>query len=401
MRWHILTGEYPPTEGGVADYTQLVARGLATAGDAVTVWAPAVASETDACGVTVRGLPDHFGARALAVLGRELASERPPYRVLVQYVPHAFGWKGSNVPFCLWLRSQRRAPIWVMFHEVAFPVARHQRLAENGLGIVTRGMAALVASAAERAFVSIPAWEPMVRRAAAPMTPIEWMPVPSTIAVDADGAGAERVRARYGRRARPSGDAPLIGHFGTFGRLVRPLLFDAVPVVLRATTAGMLLIGRGSDEVAAEMGQRWPDVRARIWGAGGLDAREVSHHVAACDLMLQPYPDGVSSRRTSVMVALAHGRPVVTTTGPLTEQLWGEARGVAICPVGDSEALARACAAFLTHSPEAADRSTSARALYASQFDLRHTLAMLRAPDRSAVAELRVPDMRPMGRTVS
>ena len=25
--------------------------------------------------------------------------------------------------------------------------------------------------------------------------------------------------------------------------------------------------------------------------------------------MLQPYPDGISSRRTSAMVALSHGRP--------------------------------------------------------------------------------------------
>jgi hypothetical protein len=42
MHWHVLTGEYPPREGGVSDYTQLVAHGLVAAGDAVDVWAPAV-----------------------------------------------------------------------------------------------------------------------------------------------------------------------------------------------------------------------------------------------------------------------------------------------------------------------------------------------------------------------
>lgn len=384
MRWHILTGEYPPHEGGVADYTQLVGRGLAKAGDAVSVWAPALESATDVHGVTVHGLPDHFGARSLALLVRALAAEDEPYRLLVQYVPHAFGWKGSNVPFCLWLRSQGRAHVWVMFHEVAFPISRHQRLAENGLGIVTHGMAAIVASAAERAFVSIPAWEPMVRRAAAPMTPVEWMPVPSAIAVDANEAEVARLRVHY------AAHAPLIGHFGTFGRLIRPLLFDAVPAVLQATGAGLLLIGRGSEDMAADMARRWPEHRDRIWGAGALDAPAVSHHVAACDLMLQPYPDGVSSRRTSVMVALAHGRPVVTTTGPLTEQLWGQTMGIAACPVGDGDALARACAACLAPSPEASWRSAAARALYASQFDLRHTIAMLRAPDVTAPGARRV-----------
>ncbi len=40
MTWHIITGEYPPAIGGVSSYTQLVAEGLAAAGDAVHVWCP-------------------------------------------------------------------------------------------------------------------------------------------------------------------------------------------------------------------------------------------------------------------------------------------------------------------------------------------------------------------------
>ena len=47
--------------------------------------------------------------------------------------------------------------------------------------------------------------------------------------------------------------------------------------------------------------------------ADGLANEEVSVHLSACDLMIQPYPDGISARRTSAMAALAHERPVVTT----------------------------------------------------------------------------------------
>ena len=39
--WHIITGEYPPAPGGVSDYTEAVAAGLAAAGDEVHVWCPA------------------------------------------------------------------------------------------------------------------------------------------------------------------------------------------------------------------------------------------------------------------------------------------------------------------------------------------------------------------------
>ena len=39
----------------------------------------------------------------------------------------------------------------------------------------------------------------------------------------------------------------------------------------------------------------------------------VSAHLAAADLMVMPYRDGVSLRRGTLMAVLAHGRPLVTT----------------------------------------------------------------------------------------
>ena len=60
--------------------------------------------------------------------------------------------------------------------------------------------------------------------------------------------------------------------------------------------------------------------------AGYLSPAELSAHIAACDLFVQPYPDGITSRRTSAMACLSRARPVVTTTGHLTEPLWAENR---------------------------------------------------------------------------
>ena len=42
------------------------------------------------------------------------------------------------------------------------------------------------------------------------------------------------------------------------------------------------------------------------------------------------------------MAALANGRPVVSTSGPSTEPIWAESKGVALTPTGDVDALARA-----------------------------------------------------------
>lgn len=380
MRWHLLTGEYPPVAGGVADYTRLVACGLAAAGDGVTVWTPGLtASRLDDDGVTVQSLPDHFGPRSLACLTSTLRRETRPHRILLQYVPHAFGWKGANVPFCLWLRAQTLSPVWAMFHEVAYPIDRRQRLVLNALGAVTRGMAALVASAAERIFVSIPAWQPQVRPSAAPGVPVEWLPVPTVIPVAAvDPRQRQMLRQRYAQ------GRPLLGHVGTYGELQRPLVAGALPAIVSGSGANVLLLGRGSETMAAECLARHPGLTGRLHAAGTLDAAVLSQHISACDGMFQPYPDGISSRRTSAMAALAHGRPIVTTGGALTENIWGTTPAVILCAVGDADAAARASAALLADAADRDHRGHAARALYDMRFDVRHTLARLRGDDGPA-----------------
>ena len=131
--WHIVTGEYPPECGGVGDYSRLVATGLAAAGDSVTVWTPSAATAPPADpGVRVRVLPDRYGLRSLRALSRELDAAAAP-RILVQYVPHAFGWKGGNLPFCFWLWRRKDRRPWVMFHEVAYPLVASESLKRRTL----------------------------------------------------------------------------------------------------------------------------------------------------------------------------------------------------------------------------------------------------------------------------
>ena len=116
------------------------------------------------------------GLHGLRWLDRELARDRPD-RILVQYVPHAFGLKAMNLPFAAWIAVRARwvAPVWVMFHEVAFPFVRRP-LRHNVLAVVNRVMARAIAGAANRVLVSIPGWNhllvkicPRARRAVAPV----------------------------------------------------------------------------------------------------------------------------------------------------------------------------------------------------------------------------------------
>ena len=373
IRWAVLTGEYPPEAGGVADYTRLVARGLADAGDAVHVYAPHRPAADP--GIETHGLPDHYGPRSLADLERALTA-RPPHRILVQYVPHAFGSKAMNLPFAAWLalRAKRIAPLWVMFHEVAFPFswrpAKYMLLAG-----VHRLMARLLVSAAQRIFVATPAWEMLVRRCAPRCTSIEWLPVPSNIPVYHNPSITAALRLRY---APPHN--PLVGHFGTYGPAISRLLIPTLQQIARQRTdVHFLLLGRRAAEFCQQLLPAEPMLAGRLHVLAETSDEAVSLHLQICDLLLQPYPDGVTSRRTTVMAGLAHGVPIVSNRGTLSEGFWTD-EVVAVASSPDPEALADRVMALLDDSARRYALGQRGAELYRHRFALEHTIARLREP---------------------
>jgi glycosyltransferase involved in cell wall biosynthesis len=376
IRWAIVTGEYPPQPGGVADYTALLVRGLVEAGDTVTVYAPrqGLGSEPDIPGATVVALPDHFGTRGLRVLHRALARTPRPDRLLLQYVPHMYGRRGMNLPLCLWLRYACPVPPWVMFHEVAFPVLPGQPLRHRLLALVQRRMAALVARSAERVFVSTPAWGPLLARLAPGCSPI-CLPVPSNLPHAAGHGAVAAVRRSMGAEDT----ALVVGHFGTFGQAITALLEEVFPALVAAEPGRIgLLIGLGGEAFAARLLARYPALDGRIRATGLLPLQDIAAHTAACDLLVQPYPDGVSTRRTSLMAGLAMGRPIVTTRGELTEPLWLHSGAVALAPAGVPAALLSTAEALLHDHRRHEQLGASGRAFYAAHFSPQRLIATLR-----------------------
>lgn len=376
--WILISGEYPPQSGGVADYTALVAAGLAAMDVSVEVWAPSCFEIQGKrfSPVTVRRVPDSFGPRAISSLSATLRQARQPCRLLVQYLPHNFGYKAMNLPFCLWLLQQsRRHEIWTVFHEVAFPLALRNPLKHNFLGIVNRAMAMLVARASRRIFVTIPAWEAMLR----PMIPasqrVEWLPVPATVPAGVDPAARSDVR----RALEIPGDTVLIGHFGTYSPAIAAVLHGLLPALLATTELHVLLLGRGSTEFATTLTASHPTFSPRIHAAAGLPPEAVSAHLSACDLMVQPYPDGISCRRTSAMASLSLGVPMVTNLGHLSEPLWKTCDAVELAVTPAVEEYVGKVEGIIADPARRARLAERARAMYVERFCLERTIEILRA----------------------
>jgi glycosyltransferase involved in cell wall biosynthesis len=376
--WHLITGEYPPQPGGVGDYTRLVAIELARAGDRVNVWAPGRAAQESVEVGTAEGspivhrLPGHFGLSTIRVLDRALHTT--PGRVLVQYVPHAFGMKAMNLPFVLWLYARRKMDIAVMFHEVAFSIRRSQPLRHNLLGAANKVMAAVAAHAARRIFVSTVSWEEPLRALVPKNAQIVCLPMPSNIPVVKDPDGIAAVRRNFSTTTDP-----LVGHFGTFGGAIAGLLDKILPRLLdEVPEANAILIGRNSERYRTAIARERPWLARRIHASGSLPPCEVSMCISACDLLVQPYPDGITTRRTSAMVGLAHGRAIVTNGGRLTEPIWSERRAVALAPAADVSAAAALARDFLSNTLRRERLAKSGMRLYADSFDISHTIASLR-----------------------
>jgi glycosyltransferase involved in cell wall biosynthesis len=375
LRWHILTPERPPDCGGVGDYTAQVAEALARSGDIVSVYSPpASAGWTAPEGIEAVTLGDRFEAESVQTLSIRLDRD-PSSRLLVQYVPAVFGRRGANVAFCRWLRARGYAgtDVRVMFHE---PYSYFRWRPDHMLAAVAqRAMARTLLDATPLVYLSTDTWRrylspygsDAVRRA---MT----IPIPSAIPrVNCP----EAIRAT---RSRSIGSAThLVGHFGSYGNHVAPMLREVLHDLLSSDPhVAAVCTGAGSDSFVEQILAERPTFRGRLAGPGRATARDISLHLQACDLLLQPYPDGVTTRRTSVMAGLANGRAVVTSEGPLTESIWRETGSVRLAPSLD--ALVASARTLLSDAPDRASLAACAAGTYASRFDLRHTIEALRSP---------------------
>jgi glycosyltransferase involved in cell wall biosynthesis len=171
----------------------------------------------------------------------------------------------------------------------------------------------------------------------------------------------------------------LLGYFGFLNASKGgETLINALSVLVhdRKARVRLLLIGgdAGSSDAtdtayAAQIARqiRRHDLEDVIVRTGFVAPEAVSGHLLACEAVALPYRDGASWRRGSLMAALAHGLPVITTqpAEPLPELRDGE--NVRLMPVDSAPALVLAVTELLNAPEVRARMGEGARGL-ARQF---------------------------------
>jgi glycosyltransferase involved in cell wall biosynthesis len=378
----LISGEYPPMQGGVGDYTRELARAFVDQEHSVSVLVSRTLADAycdqDGPGGRVLPLIDGWGWRCWRQIRQAVEHLRPDV-IDVQYQAAAYDMRVPAINLLPWRwRGLDHPPLVVTFHDLKppylFPKAGPLR--DGVVRLLARySDAAIVTNAEDRAAASL--WPVFARPAAAGQRPsLHQIPIGSNIEVSPPAD-----YTRDGWRAT-QGYAPgdvVWAYFGFLNEskggetLIRALARSRPP-------ARLLMIGGrvGSsdptnqayaDHIQALIAELGLDERVR-W-TGYVPNEQVSAALLSADAVLLPYRDGISFRRGSLHAALAHGCPIVSTTPvvPLPELVDGE--NVLLVPPDDPDALSRA-ALRLHHDPKLKERIGRGAAALSRLFTWAH-----------------------------
>lgn len=376
--FHILTGEYPPQLGGVSDYTGHLAEALASCGKEVHIWTiPWSEATIPPKGITVHRIASNWSSADLQQLDQALDRFPSPRLLLIQYVFNSWGYKGLNLGFVRWILNRRSKgdDVQLMIHEPFYQWRRGDKLRRWVLSAIQQRMIRSLVGACTKVYVAIPAWETALRPyqpiGQAPMT---WLPIPSNIPIVRNQAALEALRAGLALEGKK-----VIGTFSIHAEGVE--LAKILPGLLLAYSDRVgLLFGLNSESFAAALTSTYPQLKNRLVAKGILPREQISLYLQICDVMVQPYPDGVSSRRTSAMAGLSHGKPIVTYSGVATEPFWLETKCVALGEPDNLRSIAQLTELLLKNEEKRRQVEARATQTYNEYFEWDKILTKLLGP---------------------
>src|SRR5437764_6087674 len=339
----MITPRYPPDRCGVGDYTELLACHLAQRGSAVTV----VTSRCLAAqgtgrghgGVTVLPLIDEWGWSSLPHLVALVAAGR--YDVAhVQYQNEMYGRSAAIAALPLAVRAARvKTPTVVTVHDYGTPWPRRVRVRLIA-GPYGKAWFAVMLLAGTHIILTNEQdeWRFLHQRLRYPVPASRYSVIPVGSNLPAVGAP----------QCKPGAAAITIGYFG----FVNPakgvdVLLDAFALARRQRPdlrLTLICALRPHDPYHEMLLRKLEDeaLRDAVTLTGELDADEAARTLAGCNLIVLPFRDGVSLRRTTLMAALALGCPVISTHAAVPPAVLHDGRHIVLVPPADTVALARA-----------------------------------------------------------
>ena len=360
MKIGLVTGEYPPMEGGVGAFTQELAKALHALGHEVHIITDVAARvkpaeradtireswqrinalrepfELPFASVHPRGSSWRWGNMSIIA---DIAIRYDLDLVNVQYQAAAYNMRSAAINFLPW-RLRGIVPCVVTFHDLRVPylwpkagpirpfVVR--RLAQKAAGVIVTNDSdeADAQSFGVTALKNIPIGSNIPVYEPNPMERQEWT---EQLSLPENGVSL----AYFGFLNESKGGDTLIQSMIELGKKYH-LTFIGGRTGASDSANNQLFFQQIDQLIDAYQ------LESRVHWTGFMSDRRVSTALHMADLVVLPYKDGVSLRRGTLMAALAHGCAIISTEPerPVPQLIHGE--NIWLIPPDDPQALAAA-----------------------------------------------------------
>jgi len=370
MTTHVtfLTGEYPPMQGGIADYTGHLAQHLAALEVASSILISRRWQETEAASPhrpvspwpgrpVIYPVIPNWGWRCWPAIVNFLKSHQPDI-LHIQYQAAAFelgGW----VNWLPWYLKKRAfgTRLVTTFHDLRIPYIfpKAGRFRWQSILALARYSDAVICTNREDLQI-------LEGALAAPPAYLAARPDLTLIPLGSNAdpqPPPDFERATWRKKYSADDNTLLLAYFGFLNESKGGQELIEALALLRGQglDARLLLIGGEvghadpTNVAYAHRIQTLIDQYALadwVYRTGYTTLAEISAHLLAADVVVLPYRDGVSFRRTTLIVALRHGCPIVSATPPdpaaIPEIKPGQ--NMLLAPPHDAPALARLIASL-------------------------------------------------------
>jgi glycosyltransferase involved in cell wall biosynthesis len=346
MKIGIITGEYPPMEGGVGDYTRELSKSLLRLGHRVHIL---TSSQPNAIDSDNPSPEICYEIRNWSILQcipqiKQWLQDTDLDIINIQYQAAAYQMEGTINLLPKWLKITHGPSCVVTFHDLLppylFPKAGPLRewsiwyLARHARGVITT-------NEADR--------QKLIRHLGSSHPPIGLIPIGSNIPTNPP---QNYTPAEWRKKHNVLENDILLGFFGFMNRNKGvDILISAVSRLYHAGIPVKLVFigGRtGTSDITNSAYAKHIDARIEDEGiasivlhTGFVLPEEVSAALLAVDLCTLPYLEGASLRHGTLHAALTHGCAIITTksteVNPLLEQ-----GAVFLIPPDNTEALVEA-----------------------------------------------------------
>ncbi|MEA3338715.1 MAG: glycosyltransferase family 4 protein [Chloroflexota bacterium] len=351
MRIGLISGEYPPDQGGVGDFTRELARSLADIGHETHVITNASGKlQVASCKSQVASRKSLSVHRVMSGWGwgcwgqaLTLAQDLSLDVLNVQYQAAAYDMHPAInfVP-----HKKNRPPVVVTFHDLKVPYLFPKA------GPLRRWVVRLLARRADGVIVTNEEDAKKVASCKFQLSNLALIPIGSNIPVaPPPGYNRDVERAKWGVGT----DDLLLGYFGFLNESKggEELMQTLALLVEQGSPAHLLMIGGrvgSSDPSNRAYAERVENLIAslglseRVHWSGYARPDKVSAGLLAADVCVLPYRDGVSFRRGTLHACLTHGRAIVTTHPAVELPQVRDGENMLLAEPRDTEELAQTVA---------------------------------------------------------